>query len=440
MTGAHWGWLAEPRRPLGRFPVLSDLSRRHTERQQDGLGQRFTSGPLLEWRQSASADSRLARSRAEVGEISEAFLVWVGVAFLAAACWGAVVVLNKQVLDYVHPIPVNFFVVAVSVASLVAVAVPLSLLHLWPLGFAMTWAAVGYIAAGGAVTWLIAFSAYYYALRSGRVSVVVPLTSTDPLFTAVFAALIVGATIAGLTIAGLIVTFAGVALISRWMGDEPEPHAPALEGASGPALRTSAATVVVLSLVTAAGWGFSPVMIELAERSAGGASTTMMVLGEGLGVVLLAPFVFARRASLSHRAAAGSRASPGRCPADRSRRPERALRRLVVSPDRPHRTGVDDAHQCHLADLRHPRRHGSSCANASAPAWRSARPSPWRACSWRPCRACTEAASRPGNRRDGHLFVPKDSRTPGYHWQRLASLTSLALVRATDECVRRHPL
>ena len=233
-----------------------------------------------------------------MGDISAAFLVWVGVAFLAAACWGAVVVLNKRVLDYVHPIAVNFFVVVVSVASLVAVAVPLSLLHLWPLGFAMTWAAVGYIAVGAAVTWLIAFTAYYYALRSGRVGVVGPLTCTDPLFTAVFAALIVGATIAGLTIAGLIVTLIGVALISRWVGDEPEPHAPALEGAGGPALRTSAATVVALSLVTAAGWGFGPVMIELAERSAGGASTTMMVLGEGFGVVLLAPFVLGRRAPL----------------------------------------------------------------------------------------------------------------------------------------------
>jgi drug/metabolite transporter (DMT)-like permease len=253
---------------------------------------------LVEWRQSADAGLRLARIGPEVGEISGAFLVWVGVAFAAAACWGAVVVLNKKVLDYVHPIPVNFLVLVVSVASLIGVAVPLSLLHLWPLGFAMSWAAAGYIAASAAVAWLLASTAYYYALRSGRVGVVGPLSSTDPLFTAVFATVIVGTVIAGLTIAGLIVAFAGVALISRWMGDEPAPHAPALQGAVGPTLRASAATVVTLSLLTAAGWGFSPVMIELAERSAGGASTTMMVLGEALGVVLLAPFVLARRAPL----------------------------------------------------------------------------------------------------------------------------------------------
>jgi drug/metabolite transporter (DMT)-like permease len=220
------------------------------------------------------------------------------VAFLAAACWGAIVVLNKKVLDYVRPIPVNFFVTVVSLAGLSAIAVPLSLLHLWPLGFAMTWTAAGYLAAGSAVTWLIAFTAFYYALRSARVGIVGPLSSTDPLFTAVFAAVIVGTTIAGLTIAGLVVAFAGVALISRWMGDEPEPHAPALEGTTGPALRASAGTVVALSLVTAAGWGFMPVMVQLAERSAGGASTTMIVLGEAFGVVLLAPFVLARRSSL----------------------------------------------------------------------------------------------------------------------------------------------
>jgi drug/metabolite transporter (DMT)-like permease len=238
------------------------------------------------------------RTGAEVGEISGGFLVWVGVAFLAAACWGLIVVLNKQVLEHVRPIPVNFFVLVVSAVSLVVVAAPLSALHLWSLGFAMTWTAVGYIAIGSSVTWLIAFTAYYAALRSGKVGVVGPLTCTDPLFTAGFAALIVGTAIVGLTIAGLLVAFAGVALISRWMDDEPEPHAPALEGAVGPRVHASARTVVVLSLVTAAGWGFSPVMIELAERSTHGASTTMMVLGEALGVVLLAPFMLVRRRPL----------------------------------------------------------------------------------------------------------------------------------------------
>ncbi len=224
--------------------------------------------------------------------------MWVGVAFLEAACWGAVVVLNKKVLDFVRPMPVNFLVLAVSTSCLIVIAAPLSLAHLWPLGFGLTWAAAGYIAASAAVTWLIAFTAYYFALRSGQIGVVGPLCSTDPLFTAVFAALLVGSTIGGLTIAGLIVTIGGVVLISRWMGDDvAEPHAPALEGATE-LVRMSRGRVVALSLVTAAGWGFGPVMIQLAERSTGGATTTMMIFGEALGVVLLAPFVAFRRVPL----------------------------------------------------------------------------------------------------------------------------------------------
>ena len=234
----------------------------------------------------------------EGGTISTAYFLWVVVAFCAAACWGAIVILNKQVLDYVRPLPVNFFVLVVSTASLIVIGVPLSLLHLWSLGFGMTWTAAGYIAISAVVVWPLAFTAYYYALSSGRVGVVSPITCTDPLFTALFAALLLGTTLGRPTIAGLLITIVGVILISRWLDDEPEAHAPILEGALAATAPAGAGRVVALSLVTAAGWGLSPVMIQLAERSTGGATTTMIVLGEGLGVVLLLPFVAARRASL----------------------------------------------------------------------------------------------------------------------------------------------
>jgi len=223
----------------------------------------------------------------------------VCIAFFAAACWGTVVVLNKKVLEYVRPLPVNFLVLTTCTVCLVAVAVPLSLLDLWPLGFTITWRAAAWIAGGSAITWLVAFNAFYYALRSGRAGVVGPITGTDPLFTALFAVLIVGAALGGLTVAGLVIATCGVVLISRWMGSEPEPHAPVLEGTpDAPPLRESAATVVTLSLVTAAGWGFGPVMIQMAEEAAGGASTTMILMGEALGVALLTPFMLRRRTSL----------------------------------------------------------------------------------------------------------------------------------------------
>ena len=225
------------------------------------------------------------------------FLIWVGVAFVAAACWGAVVVLNKRVLGSVRPVVVNILVLSVSTATLIVIAVPLSLLDLWPLSLAITWAAAGYIALGAAVTWLVAANAYYFALRSGRIGVVCPLTSIDPLFTAVFAAAIVGTAIGGLTMAGLVVTVVGVILISRFMNGEAEPHASALPGAADQAMLASSAVVVALSLVAAACNGFSPIMIQLAERSTGGASTTMLVLGEALGLAMLAPVVAASRAT-----------------------------------------------------------------------------------------------------------------------------------------------
>ncbi len=274
--------------------------------------------------------------------ISASFLIWVLAGLFAAACWGAVVVLNKQVLDHVEPITVNFCVLFVCGLSLAAVGVPLSLLHLWSLGLGLTWQAAGYTAISAPITWLVAFSAYYYALRSGHAGVVGTLTATDPLFTGLFAALFVGAALDGLTITGLVLTVLGVVLMALWMGEEPEPHAPMLEGVNvleevgvleggaalgrvraleraaavegtaaldgaaalagrttleGAVVRRGGGTLVVVgfSLVTAAGWGLSPVLVELAERSTGGATTTMMLLSAGLGMVSLAPFVVARR-------------------------------------------------------------------------------------------------------------------------------------------------
>ena len=203
--------------------------------------------------------------------------------------------LNKRVLDFVRPVAANIIVLASATVTLAVVAVPLSLFRLWPLGFGINLEAFGYIAVASTVTWLIAFNAYYYALRSGKIGVVGPVTGTDPLFTALFAVALAGAALGGLTVAGLALAVLGVALLSRCLGDEPEPHAPVLEGAPEPPIAASAATVVLLSLLTAAGWGFGPVMIQLAVESVGGASTTMILMGEVIGVILLLPFVRWRR-------------------------------------------------------------------------------------------------------------------------------------------------
>lgn len=239
-------------------------------------------------------------------------------------------IVNKRVLAYLDPLATNMLVRIVSLVTILLVTAPLTLLHGWGLTYRMTWAATGYIAVSAVVIWLLAFNFYYYALRSGRVSVVTPITSTDPLFTALFAGVFVGGALGGLTVSGLLIAVAGVILISRAIDEgetaasgpvgEPPPLAPPEESslvahiAVRPATAAagdfftarqawvrSAPAVIVLSVLTAVGWGLGPVLIQLAERSVGGASVTMVVQSQGLGLALLAGIVLARRTPLATR-------------------------------------------------------------------------------------------------------------------------------------------
>ncbi|NLE22539.1 MAG: EamA family transporter, partial [Actinobacteria bacterium] len=59
---------------------------------------------------------------------------------------------------------------------------------------------------------------------------IAPITSTDPVWTALFAWLIVGTAFGLPTLAGMVVTVVGVALISRWM-DEGREQAAGTAGA-----------------------------------------------------------------------------------------------------------------------------------------------------------------------------------------------------------------
>ncbi len=240
---------------------------------------------------------RAARRRPVAGgePVSVTLLIWVAVAFLAAACWAVVVIVTKRALDYVSPLAANLTVRAITLVVMALTVVPLSALHLWSLGFTMTWKAAGYIAVSAFVTWLLAFNFYYYALRAGRVGVVTPLTSIDPLFTAVFAAILLGAGLSALGIAGLLVACVGVILVSYWMGGSAEPHPEVLDVVAAGEGHLAPAVVIVLALATSAGWGLSPVLIELAENSVGGPSSTMLLESQSLGLLMLAALVLWRR-------------------------------------------------------------------------------------------------------------------------------------------------
>jgi drug/metabolite transporter (DMT)-like permease len=273
--------------------------------------------------------------------VSAPFWVWVLVAFGVAAAWGLTVVVNKRTLHYVDPFALNMVVRVPTIALLAVVGTALTATGAWDLGFGMTWAAFGYITVSAVVTWLVAFNCYYLVLRLGELGVVTPIMATDPLFTAVFAVLLLGSSLGPLVITGLAVSTLGILLLSRWMeaggdasaaggagdgvlsrvsppaagdraaqllalpaaGDgvlQPAPGA----GAPAPAAAFTTAAgkssarvrleVIGLALVTAAGWGLAPVVIEQATLSVGGASVTMMLQSQVMGFLLLLPIVWRR--------------------------------------------------------------------------------------------------------------------------------------------------
>ncbi len=231
------------------------------------------------------------------------------------ALWAVVIIVNKRTLEYISPLALNFFLRGVSAIGLVVLTVPLTVFGLWSNGFGSDWAAAGYIAVSSIVTWLIAFSTYYYALRVGKVSVVAPIASTDPVWTALFAFAILGAAIGAPTLLGLAVVMTGVVLISRWMEDEPDVTVDAL---GGPAFEPGATTagggstpraaVIVLSLVTAAGWGLGPILIDLASQAYGRVTATMMIESQLLGMLFLGAIILVRHTPLTpHALAPGQR-------------------------------------------------------------------------------------------------------------------------------------
>jgi len=277
------------------------------------------------------------------GVATSTYAIWIAAAFGMTALWALVVVVNKKILESVTPVAVNFFVRLGAIAGLLLITVPLTVFGLWSNGFGINAEAAGWIALAAVATWLVAFNAYYYALRGERVAVVAPICSTDPLWTALFSWLIVGAAFGGATLAGMAVAMAGVVLISRWMdGGEAEvtipgagtlagagalaaaAHGDVLPGAAVPPARSGAgaasaatspptdpetapeyaatatkARLIGLALLTAAGWGLGPVLIDQAAASYGRATATMMLLSQALGALMLGGVLLLRRTPLT---------------------------------------------------------------------------------------------------------------------------------------------
>jgi drug/metabolite transporter (DMT)-like permease len=247
------------------------------------------------------------------GVATSTYSIWIAAAFGMTALWALVMIVNKSVLAYVDPTAVNFFVRIVAIVGLLLITVPLTVLRLWSNGFGINAAAAGWIALSAVATWLIAFTAYYYALRGERVAVVAPICSTDPLWTALFAWLILGSAFGTLTLAGMAVAMVGVLLITRWMGSGGGTEACALAGAthgdvlpepatgSPSAPHASRLRLVTLAMVAAAGWGLGPVLVDQASAAFGKPTATMMLESQALGMLMLGVVLLTRRRPLATR-------------------------------------------------------------------------------------------------------------------------------------------
>ena len=218
-----------------------------------------------------------------------------------AASWGLAAVVDKRLLDDVSPVALNFLVRAVSAGGLLLTTALLTLSGAWPYGFGIDAESFLLIAVSACSTWLVGFTAYTYALRAGRVGIVTPVTSTDPLWTALFSLALIGATLHLSTLAGMAVTILGVVLISRWLGDSVVTgDGLAANACCDPATDAGldAAAVVGFSLVAAAAWGLSPVLVEMAVDAYGEPSAFMMVESPLIGALALGAWIAWRRRPL----------------------------------------------------------------------------------------------------------------------------------------------
>ncbi len=255
---------------------------------------------------------------------TDTYTISIAAAFCMTALWSLVVVVNKKALESVAPVAANFFIRLATIVGLLLITVPLTVLDLWSNGFGINAEAAGWIALAAVVTWLVAFNAYYYALRGERIAVIAPICGTDPIWTALFAWLMLGTVFGGATLVGMGVAMAGVVLISRRIGEGAAAEANVLAGAGAlagaahgdvlpdgagatagaavaagaPAAASAKVRLVGLAVLAAAGWGLGPIFIDLAAGAYGRPTATMMLLSQVLGALMLGGVLLLRRTPL----------------------------------------------------------------------------------------------------------------------------------------------
>jgi len=131
-------------------------------------------------------------------------------AVLAAVIWGLAPVIEKSALQNVSPLA--GVVVRTLVAASLIFAVSL-ITGEWSEILSLDRRTILYLSIGGILGSLLGTLAYYHALKSGEVSLVVPISSTYPLVALLLAAIFLGEGLTLQKILGAILIVIGIVLI-----------------------------------------------------------------------------------------------------------------------------------------------------------------------------------------------------------------------------------
>jgi bacterial/archaeal transporter family protein len=126
--------------------------------------------------------------------------------------WGIAPILEKMGLRGVEPLTALFIRTGV-------VTLLLFIVHLWTGRIQdlskVSFRSFSFLAASGILAGLVGTWAFFYALKSGLTSKVVPITAAYPLVTAILGILILGEGVTLQRILGIILTIIGIVLIRQ---------------------------------------------------------------------------------------------------------------------------------------------------------------------------------------------------------------------------------
>lgn len=202
----------------------------------------------------------------------------------AALSWAIAPLLYRKALSNTKPISANIVRCATNAAVLLVILVGFGLAG--TLAGLPFWV-VAVVVGSGVLGLGIGDTLYMFGLKSIGVSRAVPLAASYPLFSLVWAVLLLGQPISVTAVAGAAVILAGIWLLSR----QKIPHEADVKG-------RAAWVGVVMCLGTALVWSISITMMDLAVTSstvsglgANYAIVTVRIASMALILLALAPFV-----------------------------------------------------------------------------------------------------------------------------------------------------